>query len=162
VLLFWFCFVFAFAIFHSRADCCHISTAMSLTITQGACRLLTSLVDAGMLENVLLDVLSKRVQIPAFVMFQGLSFGGALAQGATVLFAEYLERLNIPSNQVHLGLVVFGAPRIGDKNFFDIFNTFRQNMQSGFGEELLPPRIAGADHFIMYSHNERNSVNLHH
>jgi hypothetical protein len=132
------------------------------------CDLLKSLVNGGnLLENIAINALelAPGSPDPRFILFEGLSFGGAIAQAAITLFAEYVVYLReitlngvgehiFQNRELNLGLLMFGAPRIGGKEFVKKFNHFYRPGYpvNSIADETGAGLIKAVDHFMLYSH----------
>lgn len=103
---------------------------VELVITQGTCKLLQSLLkptsrQMGLLDSLFREVgaIAKNPSAKVVVFMQGLSFGGALAQAAGVLFAEVVRQAGYPRGvDVRCAIATFGSPRVGGAEFSDQAN----------------------------------------
>jgi len=111
---------------------------LSMLITEGACEMLQALVHAGAIPHLVNKLQSGHKYM---FLFHGLSSGAAIVQPLSLLFHWALarHRQSLPVNletDIRLGLMVFGAPRVGTEAF-----------AAQFAQANIP-----ADHFIMYTH----------
>eukprot|EP00299_Pterocystis_sp_00344_P018897 c9412_g1_i1.p1 GENE.c9412_g1_i1~~c9412_g1_i1.p1 ORF type:complete len:698 (+),score=160.20 c9412_g1_i1:1595-3688(+) len=105
----------------------------SLEITEGNCRMLGSLISVKKIFDKIVDRMHSHKR--QFIIFQGLSYGGALAQAAVVFFHRYLAKHH-PHLEPRLALVLFGSPRVGGAKF-----------AQAFIDTNIP-----CDHFIMHTY----------
>jgi hypothetical protein len=131
---------------------------VTLDITEGVCKMLTSLVNV----EQILELVTTKIQALAeinpnnrpFIVIQGLSFGGAISQGFSVLYQLYARHISKTEKfskflyqwtkddqtgpSILFGTAVFGAPRVGG----DLFAQQVEDMQIRM------------HHFVMYSYHE--------
>eukprot|EP00299_Pterocystis_sp_00344_P019404 c9632_g1_i1.p1 GENE.c9632_g1_i1~~c9632_g1_i1.p1 ORF type:complete len:569 (+),score=142.66 c9632_g1_i1:30-1709(+) len=131
------------------------SFVVVLEITDGVCKMLTSLVYRENILELVTEHISKLVlrspEHRPFVLFQGLSFGGAVAQAFSVLYQLYARFISKHRTFLYnrvtsagdgasilFATAVFGAPRVGGVLFRDQFEDLQIRMH----------------HFAMYSYQE--------
>eukprot|EP00300_Choanocystis_sp_HF-7_P021800 c20900_g1_i1.p1 GENE.c20900_g1_i1~~c20900_g1_i1.p1 ORF type:complete len:699 (+),score=140.15 c20900_g1_i1:31-2097(+) len=103
--------------------------SLQITITKGTCLMLRALVKAGLMHR-LVGLANQDTGKNKMFVFHGLSFGGVLAQAATMLYQKVLVELHQSNNldltaagrKVELGVILFGSPRVGDHKFLDYYN----------------------------------------